>query len=280
MKSIWQRFQGARGVFRWPIKVLVIGAAAFLVSFPNPVRFVRHVGHWRAPDRLIDLDEPLLVPLVEEANRLHLSDLPPEQVLSGVESLVIERIKYDWDWNTWGAADYLPTLREVLETGREDCDGRAVAATAVLRKLGYDADIVTDLTHVWVRTDFGDTMGPGQHGSSVVTDEQGIHIKWWEAIRHLALSWSYGLAVFPRVRELIVLAVIWLLLLRPGLGLVRSVIGACALVVGLFLVCHGGITPYQPQVWAQWLGSGTMIAAIVGMSWLGKRRMRKTEAPA
>ena len=50
----------------------------------------------------------------------------PHALVRGVEKFVYGHVPYAWDWDTWGVADYLPSVAEVRRMGREDCDGRAV----------------------------------------------------------------------------------------------------------------------------------------------------------
>ncbi len=164
------------------------------------------------------------------------ADLPPSQVLKRVEAFVYTHVEYDWDWNTWGMADYLPTVTEVIRMGKEDCDGRAVIAASLLKNLGYDARIVTDFAHVWVATDFGQTMGPGKTKTVEVTDK-GLKFDA-RGLLQIPEILGYGIAVFPLPRELVLVAVFWLLLLGRA-GVSQTLIALGFLVGGLLLVRYG-----------------------------------------
>ena len=118
--------------------------------------------------------------------------------------------------------DYLPTVTEVIEQGKEDCDGQAVVAASLLKNFGYDAQLVNDLVHMWVKTDKGETMSPGK-AAVVVATEDGLTIRP-PAITEISKALAFGIAVFPLVRELIVVIALWLLLLRDNGGLGCSVV--------------------------------------------------------
>ena len=151
-----------RWFVRLPAKVLLAAVAVTLVTFPYPQLLLRHIEHWRNPNALIDAESPALEPLLAslEPEVTALGD-DHEQILKTVESRVYKAVPYAWDWDTWGTADYMPTVEETLRLGKEDCDGRAVVAASVLRHFGYETELVTDFAHVWVKTDKGETMGPG-----------------------------------------------------------------------------------------------------------------------
>lgn len=251
-----------RWYVRWPCKWAVFAVAYFIVCFPYPSLFVRHVRHWSSPSALIEPDAPALQPWVEEFRRTLPADSQPKEILQRVQAFVVTHVPYDWDWNTWGLVDYMPTVAEVIEKGREDCDGRAVIAASLIRNLGYDARLVTDFAHVWVATDYGETMGPGKTRTVEVTDK-GMKFQW-DGLVELPRATAYGVAVFPPARELILVAVAWVLLLG-GAGYARSVAALLLLVGGLFLMRHGGHNYQKPLLWAELAGLASLIVAFVLM---------------
>jgi hypothetical protein len=261
--NFWRRFHERRWFVRWPVKAALLAATVFLVCFPYPWVFVRHVQRWRNPNAMIDPDAPVLAPWIEEVRAQLASEMQPPQVLKRVEHFVYEHVKYQWDWVNWGVADYLPTVAEVMAKGSEDCDGRAVIAASMLRKLGYRADLVTDFAHVWVRTDRGDTMSPGRP-PAVIARDTGFKIDF-SAITNLIPATAYGLSPFPLERELIVLTMLWLLLLAPGFGRTASLLGMICLIDGLLLMRVGGQHWQQPVVWMQWVGALSMLLAVALM---------------
>lgn len=257
---------------RLPIKWAVFGLTLLIVCFPYPTRLVNHVKHWRNPNALIEPDAPAIQPLVEELRPLLGGDLTPRQTLSRVERFVYEKIPYEWDWVTWGTADYLPTVDEVLQMGKEDCDGRAVVAASILQNLGYEAELVTNFAHMWVKTDHGETMAPGKRKALTATDK-GWRVDF-KALIDLPRSLAFGIAVFPLSRELIVLFVMWLLMLRPGSG---TVVGWCSILllfVGLILLRIGSDSYQHPRIWIQGVALTGLLAAVVIMLFCGRYRAR------
>ncbi len=261
-----------RWYLRLPLKWTIFGLTVLIVCFPNPSRLASHVAHWRDPNALIEPDAPAIQPLVEELRATMSDDLAPKDALKYVERFVYEKIPYEWDWITWGTADYLPTVTEAMEMGKEDCDGRAVIAASLLRNFGFETQIVTDFAHVWVKTDKGETMGPGRT-KAVVATEQGLRIQR-DAFAEVPRAMAYGLAVFPAVREIIIFAVLWLLLLRRHGGVLCDAFGLACLLGGLFLLRAGGATYLHPTAWMQWTGLAGWIAGLVSLLVWGPRNAR------
>lgn len=254
---------------RLPIKWAILGLTVFLVCFPYPNLFVRHLRHWRNPNALIEPDAPALQPWVAELRPALPADLSPPETLRRVERFVYEKVPYEWDWNTWGLSDYMPTVTEIIEMGREDCDGRAVIAASLLEKFGVKAQIVTDFAHVWVKTDKGELMGPGRRKAVIATD-RGLQIHWREMV-HLPHASLYGIAVFPLIRQLIVLFVAWGLLLRTNVGAARSLLAIVLLCTGLLVLRKGASEYLKPVQWMQISGALAMATA-VGLLLLRGRR--------
>ncbi len=257
-----------RWYVRWPCKWAAFAIVYFIVCFPYPALFIRHVRHWSNPNALIEPDAPALRPWVQELRAMP-PESDPKAVLKRVQQFVYNHVPYDWDWNTWGLVDYLPTVTEVIEMGHEDCDGRAVVAASLLRNLGFNARIVTDFAHVWVATDYGETMGPGKIKTVEVTD-RGLKFQWGGLIQ-LPRTSAYGVAVFPPERELILVAAAWVLLLG-GAGYARSAASLLLLVGGLFLVRYGGHDYLKPLPWAELAGLASLIAAVVLMFFRTRNR--------
>ena len=266
---MWERFDNLRWYLRWPVKWAALGAAIFVVSFPNPLLFVRHVQHWRDPNAMIDADLPALQPWVQEVRASLKPEMQPGKALKTVQQFVYQKVPYKYDWQTWGSADYLPTLPEVLDMGAEDCDGRAVVAASILRGLGYRAELVTDFAHVWVKTDKGETMGPGKH-KSIVATRWGLEVHWKTLSQTLPRALGYGISAFPLGRELIVLAVLWLVLLRAGIGWPLRLLGLAVMLEGLLFMRAGG----GWRLWALWWGVLHLGGAALAMVLCGWRTAR------
>jgi hypothetical protein len=196
--------------------------------------------------------------------------------LSAVQDLVYEEIEYAWDWDVWGAVDYLPSLREVIEAGREDCDGRAVVAAAILRARGIDAQLVGDLRHVWVRTPMGDTMTP--LGAPVYRiSEEKVEIDWRRLLDPGPLA--FGVSVFPLARESIILLVAWILVLPARIRWPTALVGLGLLFVGLFMVRFAGQEALDPKRWLIVFSLFFVLSGLVITAVLGRRSPCNTDRP-
>lgn len=261
---------------RWriPAKIAVFLAVLFAVCFPRPLQFVEHVRRWMNPDALVNPQSEALTPLVEELSAQLPPDASPPDTLKVVEKYVLKKIAYEWDWNNWGNADYIPTVEEALDKGSEDCDGRAVVAASLLGRVGIPAQIVTDFSHVWVTTEHGDLMGPGSTQAVVATAE-GLKVRP-QAWRPLARALAYCVAPFPLGRELIVLAVLWWLLLRRDVGAARSLTALALMMNGLLFLRGGGENYWKPVVWMQMAGAVNLAVGIAVLIPRGRRKYRRS----
>ena len=254
---------------RWPIKCAILGLTWFLVCFPYPRLFLRHVAHWRNPNALIDTKAPALQPLAADLRSLIHDGDDPQRVLKAVEGYVCQRIPYAFDWETWGVADYLPTLDEVLEMGREDCDGQAVVAANLLQSIGYRAELVTDFTHVWVKTDYGELLGP-RPSKAVVATDKGLRVNWgWRLVANFSDAMGYGVAVFPAERQVIFLLAVWVVLIGPQTDRRTAWVGGLLLFASLRLMREGGHDAHAVLRWLQLIGFVTLVAGVTALVWSG-----------
>ena len=259
--NFWARFHQARWYWRLPLKGLLLGLTILAVCYPNPSVLARHLRHIRDPDAMIQADAPPLAPLLADLRPRLQEAGTARAVLDTVEQYVCTTIDYAYDWETWGVVDYLPTVEEVVSSGREDCDGRALLAASLLRGLGYEARLVADGAHVWVWTPQGETMNPNPQETLRATTG-GVHIDW-TAWRTLPRALGFGLAIFPLGREVIVAAVLLLILLHPRIKPLQA--GTCAVLLGtaLALVRCGGKTWDAPVLWMQLAGLACLLAAVI-----------------
>ncbi|MCB9863862.1 MAG: hypothetical protein H6820_10945, partial [Phycisphaerales bacterium] len=237
------------------------------------------------------LDAPLMAadtaPASQPADRHWNDALSPKRVQKEVERFVYEKVKYDWDWNVWGSADYMPTVAEMFENAKndpggvihEDCDGRAVMAASVLRRLGYQSSIVTDLRHVWVVTPQGEWMGPGR-GKTMKSSKDGNKVNLLATISNVPVSLSYGVAVFPLWRELILTLTAWLLLSRRGMGKAKFLLGGLFLLQGLLFMRTGVLSPASlrggAESWPAWVGIAHIAFGIGLLMWASRCADRAT----
>ncbi|GJM24737.1 MAG: hypothetical protein DHS20C16_11520 [Phycisphaerae bacterium] len=218
-----------------------------------------------AATRLDPLVPELMGALPAEATR----ETHPKEILRAVELLVYKKLPYAFDWDTWGMADYMPTVDEALEMGREDCDGRAVVGASLLERMGFDAHLVTNGAHVWVSTPEGDTMGPGKV-ATIRTTPTGVKVNWrglWTMPRIMAVN----TALFPLVRELIIAVVLWGLILHPSMRRHRVVVVGIFLIGALFLLRSGGNLQRGESMLLVWSGILALIGALVCSRYGGRR---------
>lgn len=279
-----------RWYLRIPIKVVILILVTFFVCFPYPRQFARHFHRIRNMQEMIEPDAPELTPWVDELNA-SMAKLPQSQPSTPraitrieqheIERFVLDHVKYEWDWNLWGSADYMPTVHEMFEKAKEfggqvkeDCDGRAVMAASLMKRLGFEPRIVTDFRHVWVTTPEGEWMGPGGP-KSMVSTSQGTRVNWESAGSNFAISLSYGIAVFPLARELIILATVFCLSLRRSSRFWPAMIGLVLLVQGLLFMRLGFLAPQavsrEVSAWPTWVGL-VHVAAGLAACLLSSRR--------
>lgn len=304
MTSRWRRWY-----IRWPLKWALFLLVVFVVCFPNPSQFIRHVRHVSDYDAMIDAGHPLMETWEGEL-RASLAEsykesmrhrgkavdidalngaefdigrhFQPLQVQTNVERFIYERVPYAWDWDQWGSADYMPTVAEMYDQSltdaegklREDCDGRAVLAASLLTRLGYDAKIVTDLRHVWVTTPAGESMGPGRAKTMVSTDK-GNRLNIWQSLSNVPVALSYGVAVFPLWRELVIAFTAFFLLIPRGAARVRLIVGLQFILLGLFLLRVGYLDPSSlsrtVKVWPVYIGMAAVLEGLL-ITALARRR--------
>ncbi len=204
-----------------------------------------------------------------------LSGFAARRVQQEVAQLAYSEFRYAWDWEVWGVADYMPTIAELFAKAREspvdglreDCDGRAVFAASLMRRLGYDARVVTDLRHVWVETPEGKYLHSGQDGPATLkSTPEGNALIWTSALLNIPVALNYGIAVFPFSRELIITITIYLLLVHRAMNWRAAVLGGLFLIQGLLFmrfrlleVCDGA---YYSTSWPAWIGITHVLAGV------------------
>jgi hypothetical protein len=182
-------------------------------------------------------------------------------------------------------ADYMPSVAELFRRAaldpdgrlREDCDGRAVLAASLLRRLGFDARLVTDFGHVWVQThDAGrrpvDLMGKGRARGVVSSAEGNRFVPTWSALANAPLALAYGLSVFPWKRELIVFVALMLLLAHPRMSRRAAAEGAALSLAG-WQFMRFPVNYWAGEAWFFWLGLIYLLAGCT-ILFLAARRAR------
>jgi hypothetical protein len=90
----------------------------------------------------------------------------PVQMFSYIE----RKIRYTNDLFNYKALNHLPTTEEVLQSGKDDCDGQAVLLCSVLRHAGYNAYAVIGPNHAWVEVQ-GVDLGEDLEGEDLEGEE-------------------------------------------------------------------------------------------------------------
>jgi len=107
-----------------------------LLLYPNPLNLILSL-------------QRLLTPNIDPASVEPLSrGLPSDPV--AIESAVLERIPYRYDWEVYGMPWYFPTVEEVLQSGEGDCKARALVLASLLEVKGIPYRINMSPIHVWV----------------------------------------------------------------------------------------------------------------------------------
>lgn len=269
----WQRLHRGSVLRRAALKLLLFLLVLGLTLYPKVWLLPTVVSRVYHLDAVLDPEHPAVAEMAEHIRARAGLDVALEQVAPLVESATYQRVPYAFDWETWGVMEYVPTVAEVFEMGREDCDGRAVVAASLLRRLGYDAHLVADLKHMWVVAADPATpdvppiqlMSPGSGSATIVVDEGGTRVDVSLASAgNLGRGLAFGIAVFPLVRELIIVVALFLALLHPRMPVWRGVLGGVLLVVALGLLRaagpSGGLPASNPLV--MWLG---LLTALVGL---------------
>lgn len=273
--GFWRQLHARPRLVRWPLKAAAFLLVLLLVLFPPIWRLPTWLWRWSNADRMVDPNHPRLGVLEAEVHRLSAPGEPVGAVFEVVEGVVYEHVPYAFDWETWGVMDWLPTVDEVFAMGREDCDGRAVVAASLLRRLGYQATLVTDLKHAWVMTPEAELMGPGTGEKTMRTDPNGTRFAITPGtLANLGRGLAFGVAVFPLSRELILLGAICLLTMHPWSGVARRVSGCAAIVAGLALLraagAEAGALATTPAF--TWLGLGAGVAGWLLLAWPRRRQ--------
>lgn len=276
MIHLWRKIHGWPADPRWVLKLSLLIAGVAVILYPKPWLMVTLAQRSRALDSLIQPElqevgelaakvqrrvDTAAARLQQEKPTSRPQLRPAEFALLLVEAEVYQRIKYSHDWDTWGVMEYLPTAEEALRSGREDCDGRAIVAASVLRRMGYEAWLVADMVHMWVETPTGQTMSPGSGGALLVAGVPGSP-KTELASRLLVLGgmargFVYGASVFPLGRALLILALVAVLTLHPWASGWRQWAGVLTMLIGLMCLRASGAKAIVE-------GSGQDIAIVSG----------------
>jgi hypothetical protein len=111
----------------------------------NPLTWKTQIDRFTSPHQLIQPDK---VALFYEEMRGEIKE-DPEDMFWYIKF----KVKYSNDLVNHGAFNHLATAEEVLQSGRDDCDGQAVLLCSVLRYAGYEAYTLIGASHSWVEVE-------------------------------------------------------------------------------------------------------------------------------
>ncbi len=283
----WLRVHRWPRRYRWPAKVGFVAAVVLVVLFPKLWLLPSWIERLDHMAEVLDPNYPALAPLEAEVTASVGPTAGLNDVLVPVERAVYRRIPYAYDWETWGVMDYLPTVAEVFALGREDCDGRAVVAASLLQRLGYDAWLATDLKHVWVvardrraaEPVVCELMSPGEGEKTLSGEGDGTRLTLTLAtVRNSVRGLTFGIAVFPLGRELIILVAVLAASLQPRSPWARRALGGALLLAGLLLLRACGA--HQQEEVTTWVCGVAGTLALVGGWWVLVFRVAASRSPA
>jgi len=280
--GLWRRFHAQRAWIRKPVKLLVFAVGTGLVLYPKPWLLPTWVERIRNVDAMIEPDHPGLAAFETDVRAEIAPGADAASVLQTVQKVVYKRVPYAWDWDVWGVVEYLPTVSEVLEQGREDCDGRAVVAASLLRRMGYEAHLASDVLHMWVVTPQGETMSPTGGEKTFVGGPGGTQARVsLNLLGNLARGLSYGVAAFPLVREAIILGLLALVTMHPWSSGWRRLSGVLLLWIALDTLRAAGISAALQRDWpSTWTCALGVALAVAGWLTLAIKDRAGRRAPA
>jgi hypothetical protein len=240
--SLWSTLNAWPWYLRQPAKAAAFALVVLLALYPKFWLLPTYIHRMRDMNSVLEPNNPGLAEMEREVRAEARLGQP---IVDTVEDVVYRHIPYSWDWDTWGVVDYLPTTAEVLAKGHEDCDGRAVVAASLLRRMGYEADLVCDLKHVWVSSPEGSLMSPGEGDTSFIATDEGTRIHFSpQFLANFGRGLTFGIAVFPVARELIIAAALCAVLIQPRSSMRRRIAGCLTILLALVLLRKAGASVY------------------------------------
>jgi hypothetical protein len=252
-------------IWRLALKVLLLLLVILFALFPHPGLLVKQVQHLRNVESLIQPDLPEIADINRELDNQLGDGTSRAEEFKAVERYVYRNITYKFDWFNWGNLDYWPTTQEVLERKAEDCDGRAILATSILRARGFkSARVVGNLDHVWVAVDDAELMSP-QTDKNYARAGAAVPITFPKLRTWLRAASKIG--NFPAVRSMAILAAVLLLAYHPCRN-TKGLFGASTLLLAGFVFAldwGGRFDPKTPYADSSLLvmALGMIVAAVV-----------------
>lgn len=116
--------------------LLFFAVWTLFVLYPNPYRFV--VSVYR-----------IVHPATNPAAVAELLEIAPAEATE-IEKFVLEKIPYQYDWQTYGVPFYFPTAEEAMEKGTGDCKSRFVVLASLFEAKDIPYRQSFSLSHFWI----------------------------------------------------------------------------------------------------------------------------------
>jgi hypothetical protein len=119
------------------------------VLFPHPVLLCRQIANYtHGVTSLVEPQNPALDVMVREAHRYKLKEEPAKVI----NYVVSQHVKYEGNFQTWGVAEYWPTVTELIKEGKGNCIGTAIVTASLATRLGYtNYEFASTRDHMWIR---------------------------------------------------------------------------------------------------------------------------------
>lgn len=275
---------------RWIVKSSLFALVAAVVLNPNLKRAAQQVDHTLHPEALIQTDFAGLASINRKIDQTRAQLGGRLNEWRAVERFVLKQIKYASDYENWDNIEYWPTAEEAWSKGREDCDGRAILATSILRSRGYrSAKLAVGLTHMWVQVNANE-KDPSKPRKIValLSPERRLRLEIDGnpgALHFLRLARAYLhptafretsvdlLAEIPTIRKIILLGTLLWLCYHPCRDM-RGFLAVSTVGLASIFLFDQGIKGIGNEL-QQWLGLILSACAIAGALVMNRARQRE-----
>ena len=207
-------------------KAIVISAVVTLFVFGcqgslNPFIWKSQIERFSSPEQLV---QPQKVAQFYEEMREGIKHDPEEIFL-----YTKWKIPYSADFVHHGALNHLATAEEVLQSGKEDCDGQAVLLCSVLRYAGYSAYAVIGPSHAWVEVKTDELLRINYRGGD-----------WFVKFNETGAQWNSNIFLLMITKYFLLLAIFFFLLLygreKGFFRYVEEYLGFLKYIIAVFFV--------------------------------------------
>ena len=201
------------------VKIILLFFVVVVIHYPNPYLLIKQISHFTNVESLINEKLPDIDGINNSINERLKKDHTKKAKYYAVQQFVYRNIHYKDDWVNWLNIDYWPTADEVWERKEEDCDGRAVLAVSILRSRGFKtAQIVGNISHIWVRIDKSEIMGPrkDKNFQTIITGKGKSKTKISKPDKNrMTKVFSYHIRKFPIARNILLIVLTLIIIIHP-----------------------------------------------------------------